>query len=209
MVPGPGRPRVARTDRKGEHRHEWKHSNESHVAAAYPRAHRGYAEAPSGRVFDARECDVHGGDARPGHQEPGRCARRRGRGEGKLEDALKNANDIKAKVEPVVRNYQTWVATTYKGTPSTLADFGVTPRKVRTPLTAEQKVTAAKKAAATRAARHTMSKKQKKNVKGTVPAPGARHVDDRFDARRTEPRRKCPPRARAPWLHPTAPDGLR
>ncbi len=86
------------------------------------------------------------------------------------EDALKHATDTKAKVNPVVRAYQAWVEVTYAGTPSTLADFGVTPRKVPAPLTAEQKAAAAKKRAATRAARHTMSKKQKKNGKGTVPA---------------------------------------
>jgi hypothetical protein len=85
------------------------------------------------------------------------------------EDALKNASDTKAKVVPVVRNYTSWVSVTYKGTPSTLADYGVTPRKVPTPLTAEQKAAAALKRTATRAARHTMSAKQKKNVKGTVP----------------------------------------
>jgi hypothetical protein len=85
------------------------------------------------------------------------------------EDALKNATDTKAKVEPVVRNYKSWVAVTYKGTPSTLADYGLAPPKAPTPLTAEQKVAAALKRTATRAARHTMSTKQKKKVKGTVP----------------------------------------
>jgi hypothetical protein len=86
------------------------------------------------------------------------------------QDALKNATDTKAKVGPVVRDYQSWVAVTYRGTPSTLADYGVTPRKAPTPLTAQQKATAALKRKATRTARHTMSKKQKKNVKGAAPA---------------------------------------
>lgn len=86
------------------------------------------------------------------------------------QDALKHANDIKATVTPVVRAYQAWVEVTYAGTPSTLADFGVTPRKVPAPLTAEKKAAAALKRKATRDARHTMSKKQKKSVKGTVPA---------------------------------------
>jgi hypothetical protein len=85
------------------------------------------------------------------------------------QDALKNAHDTNAKVGPVVRDYQAWVAVTFGGTPSMLADYGVTPRKVRAPLTAEKKASAALKRKATRAARHTMSKKQKKDVKGTVP----------------------------------------
>jgi hypothetical protein len=86
------------------------------------------------------------------------------------QDALKNATDVKAKVGPVVQAYRSWVVVTYGNAPSTLADYGVTPRKVRAPLTAEQKVAAAAKAKATRTARNTMGKKQKKSVKGTVPA---------------------------------------
>src|SRR5579859_7417548 len=50
----------------------------------------------------------------------------------------------------------------------TLADFGLTARAkhVATP---EQKIARAAKAKATRAARHTMGKKQKAEIKGTVP----------------------------------------
>jgi hypothetical protein len=84
------------------------------------------------------------------------------------QDALKNANDTRAKVDPFVKDYQAFVAITYAGTPSTLADYGVTPRKAPTPLTAQQKAAAAAKRKATRAARHTMGKVQKKGVKGTV-----------------------------------------
>jgi hypothetical protein len=84
------------------------------------------------------------------------------------EGALKKVNATEANVGPVIRDYQAWVNATYRGSPSTLADFGVKPRKVPAPLTAAQKATAAQKREATRAARHTMGKVQKKSVKGTV-----------------------------------------
>jgi hypothetical protein len=85
------------------------------------------------------------------------------------QEALKNATDVKAKVGPVVQAYRSWVVVTYGNAPATLADYDVTPRKVPTPLTAEQLVAKATKAEATRKARNTMGKKQKKSVKGTVP----------------------------------------
>jgi hypothetical protein len=73
-------------------------------------------------------------------------------------------------VGPVVQAYRSWVVATYGNAPSTLADYDVTPRKVPTPLNAEQLVAKAAKAKATRTARNTLGKKQKKSVKGTVPA---------------------------------------
>jgi hypothetical protein len=60
----------------------------------------------------------------------------------------------------------------FAGQVDTLADFGLTPRKPRV-LTPEQKLAAAAKAKATRAARHTMGKKQKAAIKGTVATPTA------------------------------------
>jgi len=56
------------------------------------------------------------------------------------------------------------------GAVDTQADFGFSPRKV-TVRTAAEKTASAKKAAATRAARHTMGSVQKKAVTGTAPAP--------------------------------------
>jgi hypothetical protein len=56
----------------------------------------------------------------------------------------------------------------YGGSLDVLADFGLAPHKARTAPTPEQKQAAAAKAKATRAARHTMSSKQKKAVKGDV-----------------------------------------
>jgi len=56
----------------------------------------------------------------------------------------------------------------FGGSIDVLADFGLAPHKARTAPTPEQKQAAAAKAKATRAARHTMSTKQKKAVKGDV-----------------------------------------
>jgi hypothetical protein len=61
-----------------------------------------------------------------------------------------------------------FVKVTFGNTPDVLADFGLKPNKVRTPLTLDQKAAASAKRAATRAARHTMGSKQKKEVKGTI-----------------------------------------
>jgi hypothetical protein len=64
--------------------------------------------------------------------------------------------------------YVTYVKATFGNSPDVLADFGLKPRKARTPLTIEQLAAAAAKREATRAARHTMGTKQKKAVKGTI-----------------------------------------
>jgi uncharacterized protein (TIGR02266 family) len=60
----------------------------------------------------------------------------------------------------------------YAGQVDTLADFGLTPRKPLV-MTPEKRAAAAAKAKATRAARHTMGKKQKALVKGTSPVAPA------------------------------------
>jgi hypothetical protein len=84
------------------------------------------------------------------------------------QDALESVRGLRSSVLPIVQGYREWVAVTYAGTPSLLADYGVPPRKVRAPLTAEQKAAAALKRKATRAARGTLGSKQKKGVKGDV-----------------------------------------
>ena len=83
-------------------------------------------------------------------------------------DALKNMAGTKAKVNPIIRGYRSWVVTTYGDAPTMLADYGVTPRKAPAPLTADKTVIAVAKRAATRAARHTASPKQKAAIKGDV-----------------------------------------
>lgn len=59
----------------------------------------------------------------------------------------------------------------YASSPTTLADFGLAPHKTPAPRTPAEKAAAAAKAKATRAARHTMGKKQKLAITGTVTAP--------------------------------------
>jgi hypothetical protein len=54
-----------------------------------------------------------------------------------------------------------YVKATFGNSPDVLADFGLKPRKARTPLTIDQLAAAAAKRAATRAARHTMGSKQR------------------------------------------------
>ncbi len=61
-----------------------------------------------------------------------------------------------------------YVKATFGNSPDVLADFGLKPKKARTPLTIDQLAAAAAKRAATRAARHTMGTKQKQAVKGTI-----------------------------------------
>jgi hypothetical protein len=64
--------------------------------------------------------------------------------------------------------YVAFVKAAFSASPDVLADFGLRPKKARTPLTVEEKAAAAAKRKATRAARHTMGTKQKKGVKGAV-----------------------------------------
>jgi hypothetical protein len=61
-----------------------------------------------------------------------------------------------------------FVRSTYSKSPDVLADFGLTPKKAATPATVEQKAAAAAKREATRKARNTMGKVQKKKVVGDV-----------------------------------------
>jgi hypothetical protein len=85
-------------------------------------------------------------------------------------DALGKVDTTRATVIPLMQDCAAWVAATYRTAPSTLADFGVVPRKARTPLSTEAQTAAIAKREATRAARHTMGKVQKKAVKGNVTA---------------------------------------
>jgi hypothetical protein len=61
-----------------------------------------------------------------------------------------------------------YVKLTYSESPDVLADFGLPPKTVKTPLTTEQKAVANAKREATRAARGTTGSKAKKAVKGNV-----------------------------------------
>jgi hypothetical protein len=64
--------------------------------------------------------------------------------------------------------YVAYVKAMFGNSPDVLANFGLKPKKARTPLTIDQLAAAAAKRAATRAARHTMGSKEKLKVKGTI-----------------------------------------
>jgi hypothetical protein len=70
----------------------------------------------------------------------------------------------------VIHAFETIVRGMFGASADALADFGLAPPKARVPMTAEKKAVAVAKRAATRAARHTMSKSKKKDVKGAVTA---------------------------------------
>jgi hypothetical protein len=65
---------------------------------------------------------------------------------------------------------KTYVRGIFGAVPDSLADFGLTPFKVRTPPTATEKAVAVAKREATRIARGTKGKVQKKDIKGAVTA---------------------------------------
>jgi len=99
-----------------------------------------------------------------------------------LVDLRKAVNDAKAAVKakiadehdraPLLRSHMAalaaYVKVAFSKSPDVLADFGLKPKKVKTPLTIEQQAAADAKRKATRAMRHTMGAKQKKKVKGTI-----------------------------------------
>jgi hypothetical protein len=83
-------------------------------------------------------------------------------------DTLQQMVGLKAEVIPVVGAFRSYLLTTNGSSPSVLGDYGLSPKKQKTPLTGEQRAAATAKARATRAARHTMGPKQKAGVKGDV-----------------------------------------
>jgi hypothetical protein len=64
--------------------------------------------------------------------------------------------------------FVSFVKAAFGNAPDVLADFGLKPKKVPTPLTIEAKAAAAAKRAATRAKRNVLGKVQRKAVKGDV-----------------------------------------
>ena len=70
----------------------------------------------------------------------------------------------------IIRGFEAFVRATFGTKADVLADFGLAPPKVRVPRTAEEKAVSAAKSAATRKARGTMGKNQKKSVKGSITA---------------------------------------
>ncbi len=84
------------------------------------------------------------------------------------QDALTSLDDEYAKVDPVLRGYQSLLLATYGNAPATLADYGLAPRRARKPLDSEKRAAATAKMRATRIARGTGGKKQKAAIKGDV-----------------------------------------
>jgi len=73
-----------------------------------------------------------------------------------------------AKMGPVVLALRRTLQSMYANAPDTLAVYGMEPHKVPVPRTTAEKAASAAKAAATRKARGTTSKKQKLTVSGNV-----------------------------------------
>jgi hypothetical protein len=83
-------------------------------------------------------------------------------------DALTAEQAAQAQIGPILRAYERLVLAAFANASQTLADFGLTPPKARTPLTAQQLAAQAAKAKATRIARGTTSRKKKLAIKGDV-----------------------------------------
>ncbi len=84
--------------------------------------------------------------------------------------AVQADRDERAKTKTLVSVVKQTLLASFVGQVDTLAEFGLTPRKPRV-VSPEVQVAAAAKAKATRAARHTMGKKQKAEIKGTITVP--------------------------------------
>ncbi len=82
--------------------------------------------------------------------------------------AVKADVDERAKTKTLVSGLRQAIEVAFAGSIDNLADFGLTPRKTAV-ISPEKRAAAAVKAKATRAARNTMSKKQKLAIKGAVP----------------------------------------
>jgi hypothetical protein len=83
-------------------------------------------------------------------------------------DAVATLRTARTTVGPVVSAYRRQLLTMFATAAEKLADFGVQPPKVRTPLSSEKKAAAAVKRKATRAARGIVGKKKRLAVKGDV-----------------------------------------
>jgi hypothetical protein len=77
--------------------------------------------------------------------------------------------DEQTKTQPLVSGARQAVGLMFAGQITALADFDLKPRKVPAPRTPAQKAASAAKAAATRAARHTMGAVQKSQITGATP----------------------------------------
>jgi len=84
--------------------------------------------------------------------------------------AVHDERNERARTKALFSGLKQVLLVAFAGQIDALAAFGLTPPDARH-VTPEQRVAAAAKAQATRAARHTMGKRQKAAIKGTVTAP--------------------------------------
>ena len=87
------------------------------------------------------------------------------------DDAMTALRALQTRNGPIIQALKDLLLAQFGSASQTLADFGLSPRKVRAPMTVAQKAAAAAKSKATRAARGTAGPKAKLAIKGVVPAP--------------------------------------
>jgi hypothetical protein len=85
-----------------------------------------------------------------------------------LTDAILADETLQVVIGPKVRGLRDVVRVMYASQITTLAEFGLEPRKTRAPMTVEAKLLRAERVRATRKARNTMGAKQKRAIKGNV-----------------------------------------
>ena len=86
------------------------------------------------------------------------------------QSAVKADQDDRTKTGALISGLRKVVSVAFAGEIDTLADFGLIPPKKHV-ISPEKKAAAALKGKATRAARHTLGKNQRKAITGTTPAP--------------------------------------
>ena len=84
--------------------------------------------------------------------------------------AVRADYEARAHTKVLLSDLRQTLLAAFRGSIETLADFGLVGRKPRV-ISPETLVVAAQKARATRAARHTMGKRQREAIEGTLPTP--------------------------------------
>jgi hypothetical protein len=89
----------------------------------------------------------------------------------KWQDAVKAERDVVKSVHAVLIELQNFLRNLYGNAADPLADFGFVPKKSSVKRTGQTIVQATAKSKATKTARHTLGKKQRKAIKGTPVPP--------------------------------------
>ena len=111
--------------------------------------------------------------------------------------SVKTSQTTEASTDAYVIGARQTVLAMFASQPTVLAEFSVSPRKAPAPRTAAQKVVSAAKAKATRAARHTMSAKQKAAISGSLTGPVVVPLDGSASTVSPAPQSATPPAAPA------------